>query len=113
MKHSMLAAVALSAVAGCTPAQLAMPVPTAAVTNAGTALAAYQAALGLAQVALRGNPALLAKVDALVAKAQPAVHAVTQNVADASAAPTLGAVAAELLVEGAAYIKVVPNTAKP
>lgn len=115
--RNILTALALAlTLAGCGTLQpgqpmMAQPVPVAAVTNAQTALATYQAALGLAQVALRGNPALAAKVAALVAKAQPAVDAATQGVADASTAPTLGALAAQLLIEGAAFIRVVPNGA--
>lgn len=111
MNRSMIAALAMSAPAlgACTPAQLAQPVPVAAIADARTALAAYQAALGVAQVALRGNPALLAQVDALIARAQPSVDAVTQGVAAADAAPSLGALAAELLVIAAPYFVAVPT----
>lgn len=115
MRNTLIAGLAMLALTACTTAQvstnLAKPISVAAVTNAQTALMAYQAALGLAEVALRNNPALSAKVAALIAKAQPAVDAATQGVTDASTAPTLGALAAQLLIEGAAFIRVVPNGA--
>ena len=114
MTHFPLRAVvgallAASFVVACTPAQLAGPVPVAVTQNAQTALDAYQAGLGIAQVALRGNPALLAKINATAAKAAPFIAAVQAGVTDASTAPNLSALAAELLVEAAqSGFKVVP-----
>lgn len=110
MKLAIIGACAL-ALAACTTAQttatLSKPVPVAAVQDAQTALASYQAALGLAQVALRDNPELLAKVNTAAAKAAPYVAAVQSGTNMAEAAPTLGALAAQLLFVAAPYITVV------
>ena len=114
-RFSFIAGMAVMiAVSACTAttipqAALQQPVPVAAVSNARTALASYQAALGLAQVALRDNPALLAKVNSLAATAAPYVAAVSTGVDMAAAAPSLGALAAEMLVTAAPYITAVPN----
>ena len=95
--------------AGCTSATLTQPVPVAVVQDTATALASYQAALGVAQVALQDDPTLLAKVNALAAQAAPFVAAAQSGVQQASTAPSLAALAAELLVEAAPYITAQPK----
>ena len=108
MKHILL--VAGLALSGCTTAQLAKPVPVAATTDAQTALNAYSAALGLAQVAVANNPALTARLQSLQAQAAPYVAALQTGVTEAQTAPSLAALAAELLVEFSGGVHVVPNT---
>ena len=109
MKKMMLAATAALFLTACTQAQLAAPVPVAVVQNSQTALASYQAALGLAQVALRGNPQLLARVNEVAAKAAPYVAAAELGVNEAGAATSLSLFAAQMLIEAAPYIVAVPR----
>ena len=100
-------------VAACSPAQLQRPVPVSVTSNAATALASYQAALGVAEVALRGNPALLDRVRALEAQAAPYVAVAQTGVAEAATAPSLAALAAQMLIEAAPYILALSNAAHP
>lgn len=113
MKTRYLALAALFSLAACgsqTPqAILAQPVPTVAIQDSQTALATYQAALGVAQVALINNPGLATKVSSLAAKAAPYIDLIQKGVVSASAAPNLSMLAAQMLIAGAAYITVVPS----
>lgn len=97
--------------AGCAGTTMQSAVPVAVVTDAQRALASYQAALGIAQVAFANDPLSLAKINAVAAKAAPYVAQVQAGVTQASTAPTLASLAAELLIDGAAAITATPNGA--
>ena len=110
---SKIIALALLASLGLTACAPTTPIPATYVQDARTALATYQAALGVAQVAVAANPALGVKLMALEAKSAPYVALGGQVVQMASTAPTLSSLAAELLLFGAQYVTVVPNGAAP
>ncbi len=100
----------LASTAAC--AQMSQPSP-ALVTDAGqvasAALAAYQAALGAAEQAEAGDPAVEAVVQSITAAAAPYVADAQTAAAQAATAPTLAALSAELLLDAAPHITVVPN----
>ena len=107
----LTSALALSACGTTTTPQavLRAPVPVVVTQDVRTALASYQAALGVAEVALVGNPRLSARVQALAALAAPYVAAVHAGTSMAENAPSLAALAAQRLIEGAPFITAVPN----
>lgn len=76
----VLALALAGSVVACGPPQMAQPVTARAVQDSHEALAAYQAALGIAKVAVGREPALAARVDelaaALLAAGAPAVEVV-------------------------------------
>ena len=109
MRSNFLALAVLLALPACTTT--AMPSTAIVAQDAATALASYQAALGLAQVALQRDPSLLARVNAVTAQAAPFIAAAQSGTMQAATAPSLGALAAELLVEAAPYITAAPNNA--
>ena len=111
MRMFLLASVfALSACS----AQLAHPVPAAYVSDAQTVLKSYQAAVGIADVALLtvpslSNPAIGAKIHAIEAQAAPYVAAIQTATDSAAAAQSLGALTVSLIAQGVPYITVQPN----
>ena len=110
MTRMLCVAFVLATVTGC--AQIAADAP-AVVTEVGqvasAGLAAYQAALGAAEQAEAGNPAIEAEIQAVAAKAAPYVADAQQAAAQASTAPALAALSAELLLDAAPHIIVTPN----
>ena len=96
--------------AGCTSQNGATPaVMTQVGQVASTALASYQAALGAAEQAEAANPAVQTEITTIAAEAAPYVANAQTVASQASTAPTLASLAAELLADAAPYILVAPS----
>ena len=110
MLRILCSALLLTSTAGCAQMNTGSP---AVVTEVGqvasAAVAAYQAALGAAEQAEAGNPSVEADIKAIAAAAAPYVADAQTVAANASTAPTLAALSAELLLDAAPHIKVTPN----
>ncbi len=110
MLRILCSALLLTSAAGCAQMDTTSP---AVVTEVGqvasAALAAYQAALGAAEQAEAGHPSVEADIKAIGAAAAPYVADAQTAAAQASTAPTLTALSAELLLDAAPHITVLPN----
>ena len=110
MTKAVFFVVVTSLVAGCANLPSNTPaVMTQVATDASAALAAYQAALGAAEQAEAGNPATEITIQAVAAKAAPYVANAQTVAAQATTAVTLAQLTAELLLDAAPHVTVVPN----